>query len=186
MEYAVIVDGAGNVLSTVPVLAAQLPAALVGGRLDTNTGAWLGSAAPSVGQKAMAASLPVAIASDQPALKAREDTAGMTYASAATTASGAAAVIADTGALAAGDYDFDVTLGAAGVVVAGKCIILEHRDAANAATLKNLALVGADEALALTIRRMAIATNERIRAIVGAVAFAAAERSQASIGRRIA
>lgn len=43
----------------------QLPAALVGGRLDTNVGAWLGSTAPTVGQKAMAASLPVVLASDQ-------------------------------------------------------------------------------------------------------------------------
>ena len=46
----------------------QLPAALVGGRLDTNVGAWLGSTAPTVGQKAMAASLPVVIASDQSTL----------------------------------------------------------------------------------------------------------------------
>ena len=44
---------------------AQLPAALVGGRLDTNIGAWLGAVTPTVGQKTMAASLPVALASDQ-------------------------------------------------------------------------------------------------------------------------
>lgn len=43
----------------------QLPSALVGGRLDVNAGAWLGSTAPSVGQKASASSLPVVIASDQ-------------------------------------------------------------------------------------------------------------------------
>jgi len=48
--------------------AAQLPAALVGGRLDENVGAWLGSTAPTVGQKAMAASLPVTLASDQSTL----------------------------------------------------------------------------------------------------------------------
>jgi hypothetical protein len=46
----------------------QLPAALVGGRLDGNIGAWLGSTAPTVGQKAMAASVPIAIASDQSAI----------------------------------------------------------------------------------------------------------------------
>lgn len=46
----------------------QLPAALVGGRLDENVGAWLGSTTPTVGQKTMAASLPVAIASDQTAV----------------------------------------------------------------------------------------------------------------------
>lgn len=56
------VDDNGSSLS---VDTTQLPAALVGGRLDANIGAWLGSTAPSVGQKAMANSLPVAIASDQ-------------------------------------------------------------------------------------------------------------------------
>lgn len=46
----------------------QLPAALVGGRLDDNIGSWLGSTAPTVGQKAMANSIPVVIASDQGAI----------------------------------------------------------------------------------------------------------------------
>lgn len=46
----------------------QLPAALVGGRLDTNVGAWLGSTAPTVGQKIMAESVPVVLASDQTAI----------------------------------------------------------------------------------------------------------------------
>jgi hypothetical protein len=46
----------------------QLPSALIGGRLDANNGAWLGSTAPTVGQKAMASSLPVTIASDQSAV----------------------------------------------------------------------------------------------------------------------
>lgn len=46
----------------------QLPAALVGGRLDENVGAWLGSTAPTVGQKTMANSVPVTLASDQSAL----------------------------------------------------------------------------------------------------------------------
>jgi len=46
-------------------LIALLPAALVGGRLDTNIGAWLGSVAPTVGQKTMANSMPFTLASDQ-------------------------------------------------------------------------------------------------------------------------
>lgn len=45
--------------------AGQLPAALVGGRLDTNVGAWLGSTAPTVGSKTSANSIPVVIANDQ-------------------------------------------------------------------------------------------------------------------------
>jgi hypothetical protein len=43
----------------------QLPTALVGGRLDENVGAWMGSTAPTVGQKTMTSSLPVVIASNQ-------------------------------------------------------------------------------------------------------------------------
>jgi len=46
----------------------KLPAALVGGRLDENVGAWLGSTAPTVGQKAMASSVPVVMASNQSAI----------------------------------------------------------------------------------------------------------------------
>lgn len=59
-----ITDNAGSLT----VDTTQLPGALVGGRLDTNTGAWLGSTAPTVGQKTMANSLPIVIASDQTAL----------------------------------------------------------------------------------------------------------------------
>jgi hypothetical protein len=54
-------DNAGSLTVDTP----QLPAALVGGRLDENVGAWLGSTAPTVGQKTMANSVPVVIASDQ-------------------------------------------------------------------------------------------------------------------------
>jgi hypothetical protein len=55
----------GRLKQIITKLAAGLPAALVAGRLDTNTGSWLGSTAPTVGQKAMAASVPVVLASDQ-------------------------------------------------------------------------------------------------------------------------
>lgn len=65
------VDDGGNVLSvddaggSLTVDTPQLPAALVGSRLDTNIGAWMGATTPTVGQKAMVASIPVVIASDQ-------------------------------------------------------------------------------------------------------------------------
>lgn len=56
-----------------------LPAALVGGRLDSNVGAWLGSTAPTVGQKTAANSLPVVLASDTGTLTvATNVTAGST------------------------------------------------------------------------------------------------------------
>lgn len=54
--------------ATVAAVRDRLPAALVGGRLDTNNGAWLGSTAPTVGQKTAAASIPVVLASNQPAI----------------------------------------------------------------------------------------------------------------------
>ena len=54
-----------TVTSILVALGGGLPAALVGARLDTNLGAWLGATTPTVGQKTMVASIPVAIASDQ-------------------------------------------------------------------------------------------------------------------------
>jgi hypothetical protein len=64
--------GSGSVIAVLKrlrtLLAGGLPSALVGGRLDVNNGAWLGSTAPTVGQKTMANSLPVAIALDQAAV----------------------------------------------------------------------------------------------------------------------
>lgn len=54
--------------ASLTVDSTQLPAALVGGRLDENVGAWLGSTAPTVGSKTSANSVPVVIASDQGAV----------------------------------------------------------------------------------------------------------------------
>lgn len=59
-----VTDNAGSLT----VDTTQLPAALVGGRLDANVGAWLGSTAPTVGSKTSANSVPVVIASDQGAV----------------------------------------------------------------------------------------------------------------------
>lgn len=58
-------DTANTVIGRLKQLLTRLPSALVGGRLDSNIGAWLGSTAPTVGQKAMASSVPVAVSSDQ-------------------------------------------------------------------------------------------------------------------------
>ena len=54
--------------SSLTVDTPQLPAALVGNRLDVNSGSWLGSTAPTVGQKTMANSVPVVLASNQAAI----------------------------------------------------------------------------------------------------------------------
>ena len=56
----------------------QLPAVLIGGRLDTNNGSWLGSTAPTVGQKAMVNSVPVVIASDQTAVPVSDNSGSLT------------------------------------------------------------------------------------------------------------
>lgn len=58
-------DTALTVIGRIKQLLTRLPAALVGGRLDSNIGAWLGSTTPTVGQKTLAASIPAGIASDQ-------------------------------------------------------------------------------------------------------------------------
>lgn len=61
-----------------PVTTTQLPALLVGGRLDTNIGAWLGSTAPTVGQKTAANSIPVVLASDQTVTETPSSTSSVT------------------------------------------------------------------------------------------------------------
>jgi hypothetical protein len=61
-------DTALTVIGRLKQLLTRLPTALVGGRLDSNIGAWLGSTAPTVGQKTMANSVPTTLASDQPAV----------------------------------------------------------------------------------------------------------------------
>lgn len=59
---------ANTVIGRLKALVASLPAALVGGRLDINLGSWLGSTAPTVGQKNMASSVPMVLSNDHSAL----------------------------------------------------------------------------------------------------------------------
>ena len=92
---------------------------------------------------------------------------------------GIGAVIADSGALAAGDYKIHGHLGADGVAAAGKAIVLEHRDAANAATLKQLGRCPFGSTLEVYVARITLAANERIRAIGGSVAGGAGENATA-------
>jgi len=96
---AVNIQDGGNVISvddaggSITVDTPQLPATLVGGRLDENVGAWLGSTAPTVGQKLMASSVPVVIASDQSAVAVTGTvTTSITSANLAVTATAAVAV----------------------------------------------------------------------------------------------
>jgi hypothetical protein len=97
------------------------------------------------------------------------------------TAGAAAAVIADTGGLPAGDYLIEIELAGTGTVAAGKGIVVEHRDAANTGNVNRLGGCGASESRSIGVSRLKVAANERVRAVVGAVAFAASETALASI-----
>lgn len=57
--------------TTQPVSSTQLPSSLVGGKLDTNIGSWLGSALPTVGSKTSSNSIPVVVASDQSSISVK-------------------------------------------------------------------------------------------------------------------
>jgi hypothetical protein len=61
----------GRLKQLVTKLAGGLPAALVGGRLDSNIGTWLGATTPTVGSKVSADSIPTVIASDQVAVASK-------------------------------------------------------------------------------------------------------------------
>jgi hypothetical protein len=117
--------------------------------------------------------------------KAREDTAAMTWVSGKSAAPAIGAVQADTGALAAGDYDFDVYLVVSDTVAVGKGLVIEHRNAANGATLQTLGGVSTQGELALRFRRYTMATNERLRIIAGTAAGAASSMYVSAIGRRV-
>jgi hypothetical protein len=59
---ALTIDGSSV---TQPISTTQLPSSLIGNRVDTNIGSWLGSTVPTVGQKTSVNSIPVVLASDQ-------------------------------------------------------------------------------------------------------------------------
>lgn len=104
-----------------------------------------------------------------------------TVASAQTVAGIAGSVVADTGPLPQGDYDVEITLGFSGIAAAGKHIQVEHRNAANNAVVQEYALCPAGAAHGLNLSKITLAANERIRAILGAVAAGAGEAAHACI-----
>lgn len=101
--------------------------------------------------------------------------------SAQAAAPAAAAVVADSGALAAGVYAVEVDLGFSAAPAAGKHISLEHRNAANNGNTQQLGLCPGGAAPHIFLERVVVAANERIRAVIGAVAAAAGEVAHASI-----
>lgn len=95
--------------------------------------------------------------------------------------SGAGTVVADSGALPAGIYRAEIILGFSGTLVAGKHVQVEHRNAANGATLQLYGLCPGGSSLPIEMERIVVAANERIRAVIGAVATLAGEVAQATI-----
>jgi hypothetical protein len=96
------------------------------------------------------------------------------------------AVLLDTGALSEAHLDFEVNLMCQDGSSLSQYIALEHRNAANSATLNTLAMVGFRNDRQASFRRYAIAAGERLRVISGTVAAQAGAPYHAALGARIA
>ena len=96
---------------------------------------------------------------------------------------GIGALLADTGALPAGLYDFMIHCAVADAIIAGAGAFIEHRNAANAATLKDLggATAGGGASI-FRIENYRIALNERIRIVGGSAAGGAGSLFVGAIG----
>lgn len=100
------------------------------------------------------------------------------------TAPAGAALIADTGQLAAGIYRVEVMLGFADTLAAGKALVVEHRNAGNTAQLANGIQAhhsAGSGAGWLVFERVVVAANERIRVSNAAIAGAAGSVASATI-----
>ena len=110
----------------------------------------------------------------------------VTYTSLKTAAPSANSVQADSGALAAGTYDFDIHLAVADTIAVGKGLVIEHRNAANNANVNVLGGASPNGgSTTVNIRRLVIATNERVRVIAGTANGAASSMYISAIGRRL-
>jgi len=102
-------------------------------------------------------------------------------ASANNAAPGIGAVQADSGALAAGDYEIDIYLSVSDTTVVGKGLVVEHRNAANSATLRNIGGCSVPGQIHIHVKRWTLVLNERIRVIAGTAAGAAASQYVSTI-----
>lgn len=165
--------------ATQPVSIASMPSTPVTGTVAVSNF----PASQAVTGTFFQATQPVSLASLP---KAREDSVAMTWASVKSAAPTASAVQATTGALVAGDYDFDIYLTVSDTVAVGKGLVVEHRNAADGATLQTLGGCAGPGNQVIQLRRYTIATNERIRVIAGTAAGAASSMYVSAIGRRLA
>ena len=106
-----------------------------------------------------------------------------TWVSARNAAPAIGAVQADTGALPAGLYDVLIHLAVADVIAAGVGLFVEHRNAANGATLKDLGgHTPGGGGMKLRLEQYRLATNERIRVVAGSAAGGAGSLFVSAIG----
>lgn len=140
-----VTDNAGSLTVDSP----QLPAALVGARLDVNAGAWLGSTAPTVGSKTSANSVPVVVASDQAAIPITDNAGSLTVDGTVTSNQGTAAALS-------GGWPVKITDGTNSMPTGdtvGRAIFEKITDGTNTAAVKaaSTAAVAADPALVVAI-----------------------------------
>lgn len=87
--------------------------------------------------------------------------------SGSSTAPVANTVLADTGALPAGDYDIEVTGCVMDIAGVGLGLLVQHRDAGNANNVFQFGGCGSPGSFSYIIRRLTLADNERVRIITG-------------------
>lgn len=96
-------------------------------------------------------------------------------------APGAAALIATTAALVAGDYMVEISMGFSDVLAAGKALAFEHRNAVDSATQAELGHCPAGTNFVQVYKRVTVALNEKLRVVNLAVVGAAGSVAQATI-----
>lgn len=91
---------------------------------------------------------------------------------------------ADSGALAAGDYEVIVTGQANDTNAVGKGLVVQHRNAANSANVAQFAGCPAPGEFKLHLPRIRFAANERIRVAAGSAAGAVSSQYVSSVSYR--
>lgn len=86
----------------------------------------------------------------------------------------AGAVLADSGALVAGLYDIKVEMACSDTPAPGRGMKVEHRNAANNATIRVLGGATPETTVQVEHFRYRLAANERVRVIAGTAAAIAA------------
>lgn len=91
------------------------------------------------------------------------------------TGAAAGAVVCDTGPVASGGtFLLEAALAAFETPTNGRGLVVEHRDAANGATVATLAGCPTSSSVSVRVLRVRLGAGERVRVVAGAAAAAAA------------